>query len=270
LLLLIVSCNRGCGADEPEARTLATVDGTPITEAELQLALEETLGPKASEASSAARRKVLESLVATRAIALVARKELSAVDLAEIERKAESYRDDQLVRQYLDKHAPVPPVSDAMVEAYYREHLDQLGGHAVHSYELIASEHEAKGASRAALITALAKAERETDWRKVASDLTKAGHAVRYESGQLPAANVDQQVATVIEALESGQASKPFFVGERVHLARLLGAHDKSARPIAEVAPMIQRTLRSRLLQEAVKKAGDKAVQAAEIVHRSK
>ena len=268
-VLLGLSCQRACGGQSP-AVPLATVDGSPITEAQLQLALEETLGREAKSASPAARRKVLESLVATRAIAIVAQKELSAAELAEVEQQAAAYRDDRLVRLYLEKHEPPTPVTDAMVEAYYREHLDQFGGHAVRSYELLASEHEPKGAPRAALIAAFGKAEAEPDWSKLAKSLSAPGAGVRFESGQLPASSLDPEVTKVIEGLEPARASKPFFVRERIFVARLKSTHDKSARPLAEVAPMIQRTLRARQLKAAVERAGDKALQEAEIVHRSK
>lgn len=209
--MVLASCQRECG-DKSRTRTLATVDDTPITEAELQLAIDETLAKDTGNVSPAARRKLLESLVATRAIALVAQKELSAAKLAEIERKVDAYRDDQLAKQYLEKHAPPEPVTDAMVEAYYREHLEELGAHVIRSYELLSTEQESAGAARTALIESFANAERETDWSKVASTLTKSGHAVRYDNGQLPAASVDPQIAGVIEGLKPGETSKPFFV----------------------------------------------------------
>jgi parvulin-like peptidyl-prolyl isomerase len=121
-----------------------------------------------------------------------------------------------------------------------------------------------------ALIAALANAGAAADWSKWTSELQARGHDVRHESGQLPAAQLDPEVAAVIDGLTPDRVSQPFFVRERIFVARLLGSHDKSATPISEVAPMIQRTLQNKQLQAALEQAGDKALQEAVIVHRSK
>jgi PPIC-type PPIASE domain len=272
VLVALAMGSIGCSKRElpPGERVLATVDGKPITEADLALALDETVGRDRSQVSEAARRKVLESLVATRAIAIRAEKELAGSDLAEIEKQVEAYRDDQLARLYISQNAPPEPVTDAMIEAYYREHLEQFGAHPVRSYELIASERVLTGQSRAEVIAAFGRADGNADWRALAGEMRKAGHAIRHDSGQLPNSALEQPISAVIDGLQPGQTSKPFFVGGKIVLARLLQLHEATARPLAEVTPDIRRTLEKRQLEAAVQRAGARATQSVEIVHRSK
>jgi hypothetical protein len=97
LALLASSACDGCGSKAEGPRTLAKVDGTPITQAELQRALRETFGPKAHSVDVKARREVLESLIATRAMALAAKEALRPGELAEVEREVQAYRDQRLI-----------------------------------------------------------------------------------------------------------------------------------------------------------------------------
>jgi hypothetical protein len=267
--LLIAGCQGSCGDKKDGPRVLATVNGTPITEPQLQIALRETLGPDVKNVSETARRKVLESLVATRAMALVAEKHMSESKRAELEREVQAYRDERLIRAYLARHAPVAPITDAQIEAYYREHLADFGAGTLRTYELLAIDQELSGSARADAIAAFAKAERASDWRGTARELTQRGTNVRYESGQLPGNELDKNVVAVINTLAASQASKPFFVDGRIHLVRMLSSQSIAARPLVEVAPQIGRRLEQEAFESAIERAGDKVMQATEIVDRS-
>ena len=73
---------------EPSA-TLVTVDKTPITRAQLELTIERTLGESAPLfANEEVERKILESLVSSRAMALLAERELDASEREQLDLKA--------------------------------------------------------------------------------------------------------------------------------------------------------------------------------------
>ena len=146
----------GCAREQPSSqdgapdRLLASVNESPITQAQLDQSLERTFGSDAREVDSETRRKVLESLVTSRAIALQSERELDAAFKQDLERRVSAYREELLVKRFLAKHAPPQPVSKEQIEAYYRQYPQRFGGYTRRRFELLASEGSLSGREREA------------------------------------------------------------------------------------------------------------------------
>lgn len=140
---------------EPSA-TLATVDDSIITRDQLELTIERTLGDSAPLfASAEVERKILESLVSSRAMALLAERELSPSERAQLDLKAQAYREELLVRHYLEAHATPEPITTEQVADYYNRHPDEFGGGVERSFETISSSQVLEEPQRSELITLL-------------------------------------------------------------------------------------------------------------------
>ena len=161
---------------EPSA-TLVTVDKTPITRAQLELTIERTLGESAPlYANEEVERKILESLVSSRAMALLAERELDASEREQLDLKAQAYREELLVRNYLEKHANPEPVTNEQVADYYNRHQDEFGGGVEKSFEIIASDQDLEPAQRTELITLLSGPQVQgKDWQKLVADWRQGG-----------------------------------------------------------------------------------------------
>jgi hypothetical protein len=262
--LLLAACSSGGepatlpGADH----VLARVGDSTITEYDLTQSIARTFGEHAPDLEDEARRKVLESLVTTRALARAREAELDAAGRAALEQDVASYREQRLMKQYLDAHAPPEPVSDAMIEAYYRQHPERFGGQKLRHYELITGR-ASSAVERDGLLSALAGAAQKSDLRAFSSELAAAGKPVSYASGLGNEAALHPRLRTLIEGLEVGKTSAVLFVEGASYVVRVTAIDEQPPRPLAEVREQIRDILTPIQLKKSIQVAGAQAVAAA-------
>lgn len=268
--MLVVAYCIGCGQDQPgpDDEVLARVNGRTLTEQDLALGLAITLKGEAERASEASRRKVLDSLVSTRAIAEVAKTKLSASELAEVEEDVRAHRQRLLVQKYLAAHATPAPVTDDMIAAHYAAHPEAFGATTVRSYELLATERPLSGGARAAMIATLGKAAEHADWAAWVTDLRASGHQVGVTRGQLPAAEIDPAFASAAATLGAGQTSPPLLFDGGLGVIRVIEIHDRDPRPMSEVKEAVRLHLRRQKAREAVARLRKDATRSASITYR--
>src|SRR3954470_22527960 len=110
LLLVLAVVGTGKNADKKvslpgEDKVLAKVGASSITQYDVDRTARETFGKDtAAQLDPGVKKRLLESLVQARAIAQAREKELAPVEVAEVDRKVAAYREEVLVRQYLEKH----------------------------------------------------------------------------------------------------------------------------------------------------------------------
>lgn len=273
--LLAASALGGCEDDsrqalrdapvEPSA-ILATVDGTPITRDQLELTIERTLGDSAPLfASEGVERKILESLVSSRAMARLAERELDAAERARLELKAQAYREELLVRHYLEAYAEPEPVTMAMVSDYYQRHPDEFGGGVVKSFETIASTRPLEERERTELIALLSGPEMQhKNWEALVAKLHSDGKPLEYRHSRLKPDLLEQPLRSLVEPTAVG-AIAPLHVKGQLLLVRVTAEQQLPARPLAEVSGEIREKLAPRMLKQAVQGLSVKALQAVKV-----
>jgi hypothetical protein len=254
---------------EPSA-TLVTVDKTPITRAQLELTIERTLGESAPlYANEEVERKILESLVSSRAMALLAERELDASEREQLALKTQAYREELLVRNYLAAHADPQPVTNEQVADYYNRHQDEFGGGVEKSFEIIASDQDLEGAQRTELITLLSGPQVQgKDWQKLVADWRKAGKPLEYRQSRLKLELLEQPLRSLVEPTAAGSIA-PLYVNGQLLLVRVTAEHQLPGKPLAEVSGAIREKLAPQALKQAVKSLSSEALKTVDVQYSS-
>ncbi len=255
---------------EPSA-TLVTVDKTPITRAQLELTIERTLGESAPLfANEEVERKILESLVSSRAMALLAERELDASEREQLDLKAQAYREELLVRHYLEAHANPEPVTAEQVADYYNRHQDEFGGGVEKSFEIIASDQELEPAQRTELITLLSGPQVQgKDWQKLVADWRQAGKPLQYRQSRLKVELLEQPLRSLVEPTAAGSVA-PLYVDGQLMLVRVTAEQQLPAKPLAEVSGTIREKLAPQALKQVVKNLSSEALKAVQVQYSSR
>ncbi|WP_236233170.1 peptidyl-prolyl cis-trans isomerase [Pseudomonas tohonis] len=274
---LLAGCRDDDGADalaqvpvEPSA-TLVTVDDSPITRAQLELTVERTLGESAPLfANDEVERKILDSLVASRAMALLAERELDAGERAQLDLKAQAYREELLVRHYLEQHATPEPVTSEQVADYYQRHPEEFGGGVEKSFEIIASDQALEEPQRAELIALLSGAEAKgRDWQKQVAAWRAAGKPLEYRSNRIKPELLEQPLRSLVEPTAAGSIA-PLYVDGQMLLVRVTAEERLPARPLSEVSGEIREKLAPQALKQAVKSLSEEATRQVKVQYSSR
>jgi hypothetical protein len=252
-----------------EETVLATVNGLPITQYEVDRAIDSSLGDYTqSQLGKDGRRKILESLVATRAIAEAQEKALSPERALAIERKIDAYREQVLVNEYLKKHAPPEPVSSEMVKKYYDEHPERFGGTQTISYGMVFTERAPTEAERKGVLDALNAVASEKDWRDWVEDARKKGKPLTYREGILDPKALEPRLAALVKSVPAGGVSAVSFIEGKAYIVRVTGSEAGALRPLSEVSADIRRELMPIQARDAVKKASEQVLKGAKVEYR--
>ncbi len=245
---------------------LAKVGGKPISQYDVDQLAGHTLGKLGGETVRlSAQSKLLEGLIQSRAIAAAAEKELTPLEKLAVEREVASFREQLLVRGYVDRHAPPVPVSQQMIEEYYRSHPERFGGKTRHLCEVVGATRDLSPDERNSVMKALHDAQRQTDWKAWVETLTKKQVPVSLTS----TADDDQllvaRLGELIRSLKPGTPSQVVLISGRPYVARLNGEEKTPPRPLSEVRADIERLLSPAQLSSALEKVGKEARKQVEV-----
>lgn len=245
---------------------LAKVGGKPISQYDVDQLANRTLGKLGGETVRfSAQGKLLEGLIQSRAMAAAAEKELTPLEKLAVEREVAGFREQLLVRGYVDRHAPPAPVSQEMIAEYYRSHPERFGGRTRRLSEVVGATRDLSPDERSSVMKALQDAQRQTDWKAWVETLTKKQLPVSLTS----TADDDQllvaRLGELIRSLKPGAPSQVVLISGRPYVARLTGEEKAPARPLAEVRTDIERLLSPAQLSSALEKAGREARKQVEV-----
>jgi len=247
---------------------LARVAGEPITRYDLEQTIQSTLAEaSAGRLDEAARRKILESLVAGRAIARAQEAEMTPEEIAEIDKKIQAYREQLLVKQYLAKHVTPQPATAAMVREYYQAHPEQFGSRLYRKYEMIAGRPKLNSAERDDLIAVLGQAAQNTGWQNWVTELREKGYPVAYRGGLVTDKVLHPRLENLMQDLKTGEASNLIFIQGVPYVVRIVEEKQLRPRPLNEVSEQIRKALVPVQLKKAVKQVSDQVLQTTEVIY---
>ena len=278
--LLLAGLLVGCNSDEtttqnntivdqpsPVSPVLVTVNDSPITERELEHAINRTLGESAVLVSDpSVTRKVLDSLVASRAMAMEQELRLSAEQLADIETSVRAYREEVLVRAFITDQAEPEPVTPDMVLDYYQKHPEEFGGSLVKSFEVLTLHKQPEVSERKILIDAFQKLEKTTDWQAYGHQLAERSLPIRYQKLSMQADLLDQPMKALVETTDAGQVS-PLNVAGQLMRVKVLSEHRLPVKPLEAVSADIRQKLAPIQFRKTVKKLSKQALEKASVTY---
>lgn len=263
-VLSLAACEKG--PEEPESEVLARVNGEPITAADLEAARSRTFSNvERLSADGQLDRKLLESLVATRVMAKKAEQAMSEKDKRELAQQVKAWREEQLVRRYLESQVSPEPVSKAMVEEYYHKHPELFGGGTRRQYEILRILTADDTGLRDRAVDLLAEARQAADWQAFASQRSTPEMPVDYRRGRAGANFEDKTLLARLQPLKPGEASPLSMANGEVSLVRVVAMEEVPPKPLIEVRADIRRRLAPVKLRAAVKEVMDAALRDADV-----
>ena len=241
---------------------LAKVNGSPITKYELEQVIESTFGKKrASTLDEMAKKNVLESIVASRALALAFEKEMTPEEKAVLEKKIGLYREQLLVQRYLKAHATPEPVTSRMVQDYYNKYPERFGASLEVTYEMIASKSDLTPKDRNRVVEALKQDSLATEeWGIFVNSLRENGLPVIHKKGRASKEILGKRLYSLIENTPEGSTSNLTFIDGASYVVRVVKRHDIPPRPLSEVSARIRKSLVPVQLKRDVKEVSVKVL----------
>jgi len=252
-----------------EDTILAVVNGSAISRYDLDLAVRKLAGEEAAAMLDAkATKKVLESLVLSRAISQEQQQEMNGQEHAEIDREVAVFKEQLLVRKYLAKHGKPQPVTMEMVQGYYDAHPELFGAGTVREYEMITTLRPLQDNERDELLGKLKDPQDHERWREWANELSREGYPVAYRQGKESGGVLHPVLAQAIASLSAGQVAKLIFVQETPYLVRVTDERKTPARPLSEVTGTIRKALLPQQLKQVIEQVGREVLAKAAVEYK--
>ena len=272
----------GCGQQQDQAlqaepvlldgedAVLATVNDQPITQYEVTRLLEKTLGDRASFIGNEVKHKALQSLVASRAITLLAEKEFEPQTIAEVEKQVAAYREEIYVQHYLQENASIQPVSRKMITEYYERNKAQFGEVRVKKFEMVKSVGKLTAESRSQLMEKLDGLNSATNWQQAAKSLRDEGFNVGYQQAEANLSLLDQRIKQLVDQTSMNEASNILSHDGVLIKVRVTSERVVPGKPVEEVSADIRRLLAPGMLKQSVAEVSEKALGTVTVKYTNK
>ncbi|MCG7982338.1 MAG: peptidyl-prolyl cis-trans isomerase [Candidatus Thiodiazotropha lotti] len=275
-LLLLSGCSRDeVASDESadahqetvskdtESVALAYVNGSPITEQETQHAMQKLFADRLPQVDGEqVKQRILESLISSRAISLLAQQELDAEALQQLDIKVMAYREELLVQEYLSRHVTPEPVSGDMVSDYYDDHPEEFGGGVSKRFEMVQTYREIDEDQRKVVIGKLSELAGEADWDRWLAENSSLPVNLRQLTARVEV--LDQPLKALVSSADVGETS-PLHIDEVITVVRVNDIERHPPKPLAEVSAEIRKRLAPIKMRAAIKQLAEDALQKVEV-----
>lgn len=272
LLLLFMGVVVGCENQSDQVQLpgdeviLAKVNGQQISRYDLDSAIHNMLGAQQADLLDAqARKKVLESLVLSRVMALSAENDLAADEKIELDKQVARYREQLLAKAYLTAHAEPQPVTTQMVSDYYLQHPEQFGQKTLYHYEILAGSGNSSGEERKALLTTMQTATSSKDWKILSERWKGEGKKIIYHQAKGTLDVVDQKLTSILKGMDQNQTSNILYQDGVPFVIRLNQKHVVPPRPLSQVSAEVRKSLIPMQLKKQIQKLSDELMKTAEV-----
>ncbi|WP_428243222.1 peptidyl-prolyl cis-trans isomerase [Gynuella sp.] len=269
--VILVSCGKDksesavADADKPDVSSdvvWVTVNGSPIHESELDYARQKLLGDQFVDAR--VEENIRQSLISSRAIAQKAEAELSAEDLANIALATQVYREELLLKSYLQRVSVPRAVSEQMVVDYYHQHPEAFGAASISDLEILKVPLGPEIDS-AKVITILSGARTQENWSNIAAQ--QSGQKITYQKARSNQ-QLSPRLLSALNTLSTGDTSDVVIEAKQAYVIRVLSQQDIPPRPLSEVSRDIRKRLAAEELKKAIKSLSEKVLAESNIVRK--
>jgi hypothetical protein len=245
---------------------LATVNGEVITEDDIVSLVNSSFAqPAAVLNDTAIREKILNSLIASKAMMQLVKIEMSPEKLTAINKKSQRYKEELFVKEYLIKHASPEPVSTKMVGEYYRNNLAEFGKANLKTVEILKKLIKPSEVERDLLLASVAEVKQVKSWKSYAEKNSK-GLGLTYLQTKSYSGLLEPQVESVVNKLKVGEVSEVIFTNGIPIIVRVVNQQIAPPKPLAEVSADIRKKLAALQLKKSVATASAEAVKNTHII----
>ncbi len=247
------------GGEDPTApaaapRVMATVNGTPVTAAELRQALIDNLGERTTDRlDEKARRKALDALVVRRAMAQQAYERMDAQQREVLDARVRAYRELLLARHFLKAQVEPEVITAEAVAVYHHQHPEQFGGRTFWRYEVVKAEGKPQPTVRERIMAEFERLLGEEDWRKAAEGMRERGLAVKHLRSAMTKGLEQGSVAARVESAASAGEPVLWLDAGVPTVLRVVSERRVPPRPLSQVAGQVRQMLAPAYLGEAMK-----------------
>ncbi len=270
LIVALVLTVLGCKQESYESPVLVTVNGSVITQAELDQTLQRTLRiQNPDQVDEKLRKNILDTMVLSRVVTQAAEKQLDQAKQDELQMKIQMFREDLFLKAYLQKFSPPRPPTMQMIREYYTNNPEKFGGRSIHDYEMLAGVNKNDESKRVEIMQMFAKANKAADWRQYASQLLKQGVQVRYSQGQARDPILHERLRTTIKSMQKGDVSPVVLVDGAPFVLRIKAIRTVDPQPLEHVSADIRRSLLPIQLKKSLEKISSELMSQANIQYGS-
>ncbi len=254
----------GAKGVEPSV-VLATVNGVDITEKDVAFTIDRTFSDVDQLfISNSIEEKVLDSLVAAKAMRHHMEKSLPENAIDEIKMKVDAYEDELFVKAYLKEKANPIPVSVEMVADYYESNPEQFGGGTLKTVELLQTKKRLSGKERETFLAQMQNIKSAENWQELATTGV-GGVALTVKRIKVQPGLLDKNIEAAVNGLSPGETSGVIQANNQSTVARVLSEEILPVKPLHEVSAEIRKKLAPLQLKKAVKKASEEAIKNADV-----
>lgn len=253
---------------ETNNTVLATVNGEPITQADLDAMLMRLFSnPTAQAITDAVKENALQSMIASRAMRQAMDKTLSAERKADLAQRVRVFEEELYVKEYLSIHAKPKPIESTRIQDYYDRQPAKFGGGEEHLFAMLSLSSQSDDAARNQFLGLSDTLKRQQDWQSYAKS---SALSLRYQEVALRPGLMDATIEQVVTGLTPGETSDIFLSLGKPYIVRLISVRSIPPKPLAEVRDDIRKILGTEQMRTLVKRASEQAVQAAEVVREGR
>jgi hypothetical protein len=248
---------------DTESVALAYVNGSPITQQEAQHAIQKLFAGRLPPiGGEQVKQRILESLISSRAMSLLAQQELDSDAHVQLDIKVKAYREELLVQEYLSRHVTPEPVSGDMVSDYYKQHPEEFGGGVSKRFEMVQTYRQIEEDERKALISKLSELSNEEDWDQWLEQNKSLPVNLRQLTARVGI--LDQPIQALVSSTDVGETS-PMHIDEMITIVRVKAIENHPPKPLSEVSATIRKRLAPVKMRAAVKKLADDALKKVNV-----
>tara|TARA_B100000745_G_scaffold300323_1_gene253828 strand:- start:125 stop:1003 length:879 start_codon:yes stop_codon:yes gene_type:complete len=241
------------------SKRLAEINGSIITENQLQLAIQNSLGPNAgSFLDQANQEKVLESLILGRVISTNAEQSLPKETILKIKLQTESYKEQLLIQHYLKNKLAKKIFNQEDITRYYQSHPEQFGQKKLHMFEALVVERSRDSIAYTSQLQKLEKLKNEKDWHQYEEK------SIQYQTG------IAEQILPkeIFNQLQDKPINTPatLTMANTTYLIKKTREQNLPPKPIETVIPEIKKYLLATQLREGIQNIGSKLAESSDIV----
>ncbi len=182
-----------------------------------------------------------------------------------MELSVKAYREEQLTKAYLSTEVVVEPVTDAMVQAYYDANLADFGARDFANYQMLRIDVGDNAELKNKALSILEAATAQADWQKLAAQAEQNGGVVQFLTGVSSEFSLLPDYKNVIDALAPQQVSAIQDGAGRIFRIRVFVRIQTPAKPLAEVAADIRKSLAPLQMKKAIQQASQQLKMHTEV-----
>lgn len=255
----------------PDSPVLARVDGSVITQADLERALAQSLGPAALRfLDDRAKHQVLKGLVLNRAMSHQVQAQLEPERQRQIDAAVAAYRETLLAREFMRIETQDVQLSEAMVEAYYQEHPAEFGQQTVRHYELLKGRADTPAEDRAAILARFGEVDANTSWSEFALQQRVRDAGITFFRGELVPDLFEPRVQNLIAALGEGEVSEVVFFDRVPYRVRISELETTDPQPFEQVRDRALERVKASTLKQAIAGLREDVLARADVEYLAK